>query len=176
MDFQRHTWSILPAADFSTAEPPEPGDLGVQLLAQVRASGRIADHMRLAIGGSKILEATFSSQLVFASPMIPAMTLVMQRRPRDINFRCNMTSSEWMDVTNLLRNRELIAGGQQEGNEEEDDNDDILILLENLVDLHQGQASIRWAVGVTSDRQLELILQALPASANNLNSKPMLKG
>jgi hypothetical protein len=175
MDIQHHPWSILPADNFSTAEPPEPGDLGVQLLAQVRATGRIADHMRLAIGGSKILEATFSSQLVFASPLIPAMTLVMQRRPRDIILRCNMTSSEWMDVTNLLRGRELIAGGQQEGDEEEDDNDDILTILENLVDPHQGQASIRWAVGATSDRQLELILQALPASANNLNSKPMLK-
>jgi hypothetical protein len=54
------------------------------------------------------------------------------------------------------------------------DNEDLLTLMSGLTD--QAQASVRWAIGATTDNWLELVLQALPASASVLNGKPLLKG
>jgi hypothetical protein len=170
-----HEWTILPAASFSTAQPREPGGLGVEVLAQVRPTGRFMDNMRLVLGGSQLLEVRFSSRHIYASEMIPETTKVLQRRPEDITIRQNLTTSEWKEVNDLLRARELVASGP-DPDEDDYDNKDILQLIHGLAEPAQGQASLRWAVGATIDNKLELVLQALPAAASVLNSKPIFKG
>jgi hypothetical protein len=55
-------------------------------------------------------------------------------------------------------------------------NDDFLELIEALDDKDSVATAIRWAVGVGADNRLELQLQALPGTADSLNSKPLLKG
>jgi hypothetical protein len=72
----------------------------------------------------------------------------------------------------LLRSRELIAG--RDKTEEEDENDDLLAIIDALQDPASAQAALRWAVVVGKDQRLQL--QALPASATTLNSRPLLKG
>jgi hypothetical protein len=166
-------WTILNADDFATALPRSPGELGMEVMAQVRATGRFMDHVRLSIGGSRVLQASFSTRAVFLSEIIPDTTIMIQKRPEDIAIRRNMTSSEWSDLVTLLRARDALA---YRGEEEEDDTEDLLELIGALADPQQAQASIRWAICATADRQLELVLQGLPAPAAILNSKPLLKG
>jgi hypothetical protein len=49
-------------------------------------------------------------------------------------------------------------------------------LLNQVVNKEEIAASYRWAVSVSPDGHLELLLQSLPATAKNLNSKPIFKG
>jgi hypothetical protein len=41
--------------EFASAAPRNPGELGVEVLAQIRPNGRILDHFRVTLGGSKFL-------------------------------------------------------------------------------------------------------------------------
>jgi hypothetical protein len=168
-----NNWTILPADQFTLATPREPGELGAKVLAQLRPTGRIMDNMRISLGGSWILEATFSTRDVFLAPLIPKNPLIWQKRPRDIIIRKNLTTS--IDLSSLIRAREVIAQ-RSDAEEDEDDNEELPTLMAGLADLQQAQASIRWAVGATTDCRLELVLQALLASASVLNGKPLLMG
>jgi hypothetical protein len=169
-----NNWMILAADQFALAAPREPGELGAEVLAQVRPTGRIMDNMRISLGGSQILEATFSTANVFSAQLIPRTNLIWQKRPGDIVIRKNLTSSTWYDLTTLLQSREVNA--QQSDDGDEDDYEGFLTLMSGLADQQQAQASVRWAVGATADNWLELVLQALPAPASVLNGKPLLKG
>jgi hypothetical protein len=170
-----YDWTILPAAEFATAQPREPGDLGAEVVAQLRQNGRFMDDMRVTVGSSKILEASFSSADIFTSTSLPRTRLTFQKRPSDIVIRKNATTSAWLDVKTLLQAREIIVDPQEE-EEDEDGNADFITLLEGLADPSKGAASVRWAVIALNERNFELVLQSLPAAAATLNSKPILKG
>ena len=55
MDFPPD-WEAMGAEDFTTAGPRNAGPCGMELLAQVRPNGRILDHYRVTLGGSRILD------------------------------------------------------------------------------------------------------------------------
>ena len=68
MDFPPE-WVVLPAEDFTTAAPRNPGICGMELLAQIRPNGRILDHFCVSLDGSKILEVnTPLSSLMPSTP------------------------------------------------------------------------------------------------------------
>jgi hypothetical protein len=165
---------VYDGAAFDTANPIDPGDLGMEVMAQARSSGRIIDNFRVVIGGSRILQAEFTTNINFSGDLIPSTALDLQKRPADILIRRNLTTSEWFDAVGLLRSRELIAGRDE--SEDEDQNDDLLTLIDALQDPASAQAALRWAVVVGEDQRPQLQLQALPASASTLNSRPLLKG
>ena len=57
MDFPPEEWVVFSLEEFTLAQPRNPGALGAEVMAQVRANGRITDHWRVALGGSEVLEA-----------------------------------------------------------------------------------------------------------------------
>ena len=68
MDFPPE-WVVLPAEDFTTTAPRNTGICGMELLAQIRPNGRILNHFRVPLDGSKILEiSTPLSSLMLATP------------------------------------------------------------------------------------------------------------
>ena len=162
MEFPRTDWVIFKAEDFGTAEVRGPGELGVELLAQARPSGRVIDHWSLVIGGSQFLEAELD---------LPELKLTYQLLPAQVEIRRNMTTSTWLDVLDLVRSNNLLLP--------ESDSDislrDIAETLTNKADKTYGTASIRWAVCVGEAGQLELQLQAISASAKFLGGKPAFK-
>jgi hypothetical protein len=57
MEFPPKAWDVFPAEQFDTALPRDPGELGMELLVQMRDNGRIQDHFRIALSGTKLLKA-----------------------------------------------------------------------------------------------------------------------
>ena len=87
MDYPPNEWVIFQAADFDTMEPRNPGDWGMEVLAQIRSNGRISDHWRIALGGTKVVEASFQlSELLPAASQLPDWTVNYQMFPRDITI------------------------------------------------------------------------------------------
>jgi len=176
-------WVILPEDDFNVAAPRDPGELGAELMAQVRSNGRIMDHFRVALEGSTILRAAFHTKAIYTNNSIIGATLRYEIWPRDILIRRNMCSSDWMDLSNMVASNDVlgykpseVAGPSDGPAEEELCNEDILRFLNGLSERAHCGAAIRWAVGIGADLKLELILQGLPASAASLTSKPTLRG
>jgi hypothetical protein len=91
-----HRWTFLTATSFPTAQPQDPGGLGVEASSS-EPKGRFMDNVRLTLGDSQVLEARFSSRHVFPSEMIAEATMALQQRPEDITIRQNLTTSEWKD-------------------------------------------------------------------------------
>jgi len=172
MEFPPEEWTILEAGDFETAVPRDPGILGVELMAQVRPSGRIVDHFRLVLGGSDILEYQFSAKELYIYQETPDIQLSFAVWPADIKIRRNMMTSCWIDAGELLQANDIVGAGGTGA----DLTDNLKEFLAAQKDRHVSGAALRWAVGVGPDKRLELSLQALPGSAAVISSKPTLRG
>ena len=171
MDFPPEEWVIFPAEEFALAQPRNPGVLGAEIMAQVRANGRITDHWRVALGGTEVLEASFPlSTLLPAASSLPDWIVSYQQFPRDVNIRRNMVCSEWADALALLASHEFTVA-DAEG--EPVDLQRVNRAVKELPAKQNPGASIRWGVTVSAAGQLELQLQALPSSPNNLGCKPI---
>ena len=151
-------------------------------MAQVRPNGRIMDHFRIAVGGTQLLENTFVTGEIYANQAIPDMTIKWDVWLRDVKIRRNMSTSEWFDLTELIRsndacvveNRDPAPGGSAE--QAVDHNAQLLAFLDNLPERSKCGASVWWAVSIGPSNHLELDLQGLPASAAVLNGKPTCCG
>jgi len=165
-------WTVLPSEDFSTAVPRDPGDLGMDLLVQVRSTGRMIDHFRVALGGAVMLKTTFQTKSIFMLRGVPELQLKLEVWPNDILIRRNMTTSEWTDIKSSVAANDIIASAPGNDNE----NEDFLAFLNANADKANSGASIRWGIGVSADGKLELILEGFPASAVSLMGKPTFRG
>ena len=171
MDFPHEEWAIFPAEEFALAQPRKPGVLGAEVMAQVRANGRISDHWRIALGGSEVLEAKFElSALLPAATGLPKWIITYQQFPRDVAIRRNMVSGEWTDALALLASHEFTIA---DTSGEPIDLQRVNQAIQDLPAKQNQGAAIRWSVTVSAAGQLELQLQALPSSANNLGCKPI---
>ena len=162
-------WEVLPMADFTTASPRNAGDYGMELLAQVRPNGRILDHYRITLGGSKILDVNCQLSALLLAPATSRISFKYSVWPRDVEIRRNMTTAKWADIYELLATRAasvLAEDGSTIPHE---------ALLEDLVSAGRS-AAVRFAVVVGEDSRMQLQLQALPGSANLLSGKPVLRG
>ncbi len=162
---------VFPIGEFDVAAPRFPGDWGAELMAQVRSNGRIADHWRIALGGSKVLEAEFPiSTLLPAASGLPNWVLTYQQFPRDLVIRRNMLTSSWIDAMNLLSAHEILVADEAG---QPVDIQQVLQAIKALPAKQNSGASLRWGVVVSISGRLELQLQALPSSANQLTGKPI---
>jgi hypothetical protein len=165
MDFPP-VYTVFPAKQFLTAAPRSPGSLGVELLAQVRPNGRIIDHYKLVLGGSSIVNINTPMMSLF--PDVPeAWRFRQQVWARDIDVRRNMTTTVWANINTLLAAREAWV----------EDAAGVHVPMETVLEaLDDKKAAMRWAVVASDDETLELLCQALPASAETLMGKPALRG
>jgi hypothetical protein len=167
------SWTINPADQFEVTTAPDGGPLTLQLLAQVRPSGRILDNFQVALGGTQIVCAD-----VDLGQLIPAATfnrwrLRFQYWPRDINIRRNMVTSGWTDVTAMVSSNDAAVFNKSDT---EVSAATFRTSLEDTADHEPDVASLRWAVVIGSDRLLKLQLQGLPPAASMLSGKHYFKG
>ena len=159
--------------DFELAAPRDPGDIGVEAMAQARANGRILDHFRLVLGGAQLLEATAAVADIFPIAAMPGWTVVFSCWPRDVAIRRNMASSAWQDVRDLVAANDVKLLNDEGANV---DNKEFLELLDSVADKTLNSSSIRWWIGASEDGRMQLQLQAAPSPATGYISKPAWKG
>ena len=174
MEFPPAGWEIFEEKEFGLAAPRLAGEAVAELMAQARPNGRVMDHWRIALGGSKILQADFKMADICRSSTISAFKLRFQAWPRDVAIRRNMTSSAWMDGEALLKRREfaVFKGGRDKACPD----DKLLQELAKEDDPNKRAFAIRFAVSAGADRLLHLQLQGLPANEATLLSKPAFIG
>lgn len=177
MEYPPTEWPCFASEDFEVAVPRDPGLLGLEVMAMARVTGRIVDHFRVAVGGTAILKARFTTRDLFLSESLPQTALIMETWPRDVVLRRNMTTSEWMDVSVLLASNDIEVDGEgARGSESPDTNEELLGILRGGKERPSYAASVRWAVTVGSDGLMELNLQGFPAASTTLTGKPALRG
>lgn len=144
----------------------------MELMCQVRSNGRIQDHYRIALGGSEILNVIVPFKKMFLTDRYNHLALNMQCWPRDIIICRNSTTSKWMDVVDLLAQRDATvqnSAGDTVAQEE------VLALLAEEQDISKKGASTRWAVTVGTDKKMWLELVGLPVGEATISGKPTLK-
>jgi hypothetical protein len=170
MEFPTEDYGFFEKDQFATSTPKkDPGEIGVELLAQIRNTGRILDHHRLVIGGTKLQTVLVPLTKMYDLPALTGWKFKFQFWPRDATIRRNMCTSVWVDVASILTSREAVAV----------DNDNGQIPQEAVIGeitKAEAQAAIRWAVVVGEDSKMRLNLQLLPATADTLAGKPLLRG
>ncbi len=165
---------MFPGDEFTTTDARDPGKLGMELMAQVRGNGRMQDHFRIAIGGSEMLtvQVELTKLLNTSHEPVSQMKVQFQVWPRDIDIRRNATTSAWMDVYSMIKERNAIVY----------DNHGEVVPLEDMAGIMNQierdeckNAVIRWAVIIGDEGKLELALTSLPASLNQISGRPPLK-
>ena len=90
MEFPPASWDVFPGPEFETAGPRDPGELGVELMVQARANGRLLDHFRITLGGTGLVSVKFSLSSVLFQKEVPDWNVVVAAWPRDIGIRRNI--------------------------------------------------------------------------------------
>jgi hypothetical protein len=163
--------NVFDAVDFETAVPRSTGRTTVELLVQARPTGRIADHYRLAMGSSALLEAKPVLPSLFPDPKLDGFLMVYQFWCKDVVIRRNMTTGRWMDCLTLITSN-TVGITDLDGNAIDDEELKRLLSKELL----QHRAAIRHAVVIGLDQRMALEIQAMPASEAVLTSKPTFVG
>ena len=167
-------WEIFEDKDFETASTRRTGHHVMELLAQVRTSGRCSDHWRISIGGSRILEAEVGLASICKAATLAPYRFLFQAWPKDVAIRRNMTTSKWFDGQSLLARREFVC--YKVGVEEACPEEEVIRELAKEEDLTKKSFSLRFAVVAGHDGLMHLELQGLPATEATLTSKPALVG
>jgi hypothetical protein len=162
-------WEVFHMEDFTTACPRVSGELGMELLMQIRPNGRMLDHYRVSLGGSRILDINFPVASIMQLPGAATWRVRHQTWPKDIEIRRNMTTSTWLDISSIIASNDALV--MDESNEP--------IASEKIAEVMKNAgaaASVRYAVIVGEDHTMKLQLQGLPATATTLMAKPVLRG
>jgi hypothetical protein len=166
------TWVVLNITDYDTAMPAVSGEFVVELLAQLRNTGRILDGFRFALDGSRALEACVNLDKILPVGELRGLQALIQCWPRDVKIRRNMLSSSWTSITDSITSNEMDitdedGGGVTAGA--------VMRILERLPGNGPVNASTRWAIAAGSDGFLRLQLQGLPLVASVLNNRSTFK-
>ena len=174
MDFppEKEDWAMFGADAFEAAEVRDAGPIGMELMCQARNNGHIQDHFRIALGGGAILNVNVPFKKLFNSDRYNHLSLLHQVWPRDIVIGRNSATSEWMDVTSLIREREATIRNEAD---ETIPQEEVIAGLEEEQDPAKKGASIRWMIVVGDDKKMWLELAALPAGETTISGKPTLK-
>ena len=155
--------------EFDNAAPQDPGEFGMELMAQIRNNGRILDHHRIVLGGDKMQTLLVPMRKMYPLPALHNYKYKFQFWPRDAAIRRNMCTSIWVDAANIIATKEAVVVDEASNAVAQE------TVLGQLAEAEVA-ASVRWAVVIGEDQRMRLHLQSLPASAVNLSGKPAFRG
>ncbi len=152
--------------EFNTATPDYQGDFTVELLTQLRSTGRILYNFRFA------LDATVDLASIIPVEAYQGWKLNQQFWPRDVPIRKNMVSSAWTSVTDTVASRDCdITDGDGAGISA----GEFVRSIATLSGTGPTNGSTRWAIVIGGDLHLKLQWQALLLPASVLNGKASFK-
>jgi hypothetical protein len=160
--------SVAEAADFDIALPSGQGEITLELLAQLRNTGRILDGLGFALDGTAPLEISVDLFQLLPVDSCRGLCLAQQFWPWDIRLRRNMTTSTWTSVTDSVASNDADvlddsgAGVSPAA---------FARILDQLPGTGPTNTPTRWAVVIGADGLLKLQLQGLPLVASYLNNR-----
>jgi hypothetical protein len=166
-------WNAFPLEDFDTAAARTQGAAGMELMAQMRPNGRLLDHVRVATGGSEILEVEVPLGKLIPSPNLNGLKARYQFWARDTAIRRNMTTSVWKDVYALIHSHEIQVEEETGGPVS---SEDVIRELDSLPTAVGKTAVVRHAIVIGEDQRMQLELQSLPTSLAHVSGKPFFRG
>lgn len=166
-------WNAFPLEDFDTAAARTQGAAGMELMAQMRPNGRLLDHVRVATGGSEILEVEVPLGKLIPSPNMNGLKARYQFWARDTAIRRNMTTSVWKDVYALIHSHEIQVEEETGGPVS---SEDVIRELDSLPTAVGKTAVVRHAIVIGEDQRMQLELQSLPTSLAHVSGKPFFRG
>ena len=166
------TWMVFLEEDFEAAQPRLEGVATMELLAQVRHTGRILGNFRVALGGEARLKVDVDLGAMVPVDVFNGWRFKTQYWLRDIRIRTNMTSSVWTDLGATIAAKD---GAVYDDGGAEIPSREVLRMLDELPEDGPNNAAYRWVVAVGEDNQMKLQLQSLPGSAVLVSGKPTLR-
>jgi hypothetical protein len=169
-------WNVDPLDDFdiAVATLADSGDaVAIELLAQLRPTGRILDNFRFSVNGHEILDVELDLHQILPTDNVKGYKLRYQYWPRDISIRRNLTTSSWLDVRDLVATSNVTVFDPEGAGIP---TSEFRQILDELPDEGPEATAIRWAVVVGDDGLLKLQLQSLPSDAATLNGRPLTRG
>jgi hypothetical protein len=138
-------WGVLDITDFNTAMPTVPEEYTVELLAELRNTGRILDGFRFLLDDSKVLEAYVNFHKILQVGKLQGMQAYIQSWPRNIKIRRNMLSTAWVSITDDITSNDVDENstGVPAGS--------VMRILERLPGDSPVNASTRWAIAIGAD-------------------------
>jgi hypothetical protein len=166
-------WMVFDIADYGMASPSVAGEFTVELLAQLRNTGRILNGFRFALDGTKALEAYVDFWKILPVAELQGMqAALMQCWLRVIKIRRNMLSSAWASITECITSDEVDILDESSTDVPAGS---IMRILERLPGDGPTNTSTHWAIVTGADGFLKLQLQGLPLVASVLNNRSTYK-
>ncbi len=141
------------------------------LLLQVDGSGHAGEGFRLSLEEDR-LEADIWTSDIFTASELGGFRLRYEVKVSSVELRPNTLSSRWEDVITLLGRGTLVAFRPDAA--EDCSAEFRQLYADELKANPRLGAALRWAIQAKDDRNLRLILQALPATADRLRADPRL--
>jgi hypothetical protein len=143
----------------------------MELMVQVRHTGRMLSNFRIGLGGEARLKVDVDLGAMIPREALHGWRFRTQYWPRDIKIRTNMTTSVWNDLADTIAAK---VGTVIDDNGAEIPGREVLRLLDELQE-DPKTAAYRWVVAVGEDNLMKLQLQSLPGPAVLIAGKPTLR-
>jgi hypothetical protein len=165
------SWRVFLEDGFETAQPQVEGVATMELMAQVRHTGRMLGNFRIALGGEARLKIDMDLGAMIPRDVFRGWRFRTQYWLRDIKIRTNLTSSAWIDLANTISAKD---GSVVDENGAKIPGREVLRMMEELPD-EPRCAAYRWVVAAGEDNLMRLQLQSLPGLAVLITGKPTLR-
>jgi len=173
MRYPASNWKILHQDDFTAFAMGDPSSpLEAELCVQFNRGGQADGCFKMLLNGSENILASIPAASIIMMGGSTNYRLIWERRPRDIVININSMCSDWEDVAEEVTRGsvtvELAGGGL------DTERTFLKRLLKESRKTANG-AAFRWAVAAAPNGFLELQLQTLPAPANVVSARPVLR-
>jgi hypothetical protein len=153
VEFPPETYDAFEAEQFETARARLGGDAVMEVMLQMRPSGRCLDPCRIALDG-QVMETQVVATNVFRAPVLAKYRLTYQAFPRDLRIWRNMTTTAWTDSYLAIAANNILVSTDDEGKAVSPD--EIKALFAGIKDMHMKSASTRYAVVAGPDNRMWL--------------------
>jgi hypothetical protein len=165
------TWRVFLDEEFEVAQAQIEGLTTMELMVQVRHTGRMLSNFRIGLGEEARLKVDVDLGAMVPREVFHGWRFRTQYWPRDVKIRTNMTTSVWIDLADTIAPKD---GTVVDDNWAEIPGREVLRLFDELQD-DPKMAAYRWVVAVGEDNLMKLQLQSLLGPAVLITGKPTLR-
>ena len=139
------------------------GPYGAELLVQMREDGAIRDHFRVHVFANGLIQAHFPIARVIDIPQAKGVYAYFQCTAADVEPPINRLARPFFDFQDGMLEGNISLRDENQKPLSDEVVNNFKAQLNNEGTIHEAVgASFRWAIGATTVRTTELVLQALP--------------